>query len=291
MLTLIIVSLVLFGLILGSFAGATVWRLRAQQLKVDKQQKEPYDTEEYARLKPLMHRLARKDRSMCLTCGYALKWYDLIPLMSWLSLKGKCRSCRKPIGRFEPLMELGVAAVFVLAFIFWPFPLETPLAVAQFAVWLVSFVALAILFAYDAKWFLLPDKVTFTVVGLGVVLLVLRMVEQGDIGGPLLSTVGAVGVLGGLYLLLHAVSKGQRVGFGDVKLGLALGLLLGDWALALVALFTANLLGTLMVMPLLLSGKLKRDSRVPFGPLLISGTVLALLFGWYVVEWMLFTAA
>ncbi len=289
MLTLIIVALVLFGLILGSFAGATVWRLRARQLQLDKQQKEPYSKAEYERLKPLMGRSAAKDRSVCLHCGYALRWYDLIPLVSWIALKGKCRSCRTPIGSFEPLMELGVAAAFVLSFLFWPFALETPLAIAQFIVWLASIVALAMLVAYDAKWFLLPDKVTFTVVGLGIVWLVLRSIEQGEVFTPLISSIGAVGVLGGLYLVLYLVSKGRWIGFGDVKLGLALGLLIGDWALALVALFSANLIGTLIVLPLLAVGKLKRTSRVPFGPLLIAGAVFALLFGWYVVEWIMFT--
>jgi prepilin signal peptidase PulO-like enzyme (type II secretory pathway) len=288
MLTFIIVALVLFGLILGSFAGASVWRLRARQLQIDKREKEPYDKAEYARLKPLMSRSTRTDRSMCLECEYALKWYDLIPLVSWIALKGKCRSCRRPIGFFEPLMELGVTLVFILSFVFWPVSLETPLAIAQFTVWLTAVVGLAILVAYDAKWFLLPDKVTFAVAGLALVWLVLRVIEQGEVWGPLLSTIGAVGVLSGLYLLIYLISKGRWVGFGDVKLGLALGLIIGDWALALLALFLANLIGTLIVLPLLATGKLKRDSRVPFGPFLIAGTSISLFFGWYGVELLLF---
>jgi len=289
MLTFTLIALFLFGLIFGSFAAATVWRLRARQLQDDKNVKEPYDKDEYKRLKPLMSRSVRQDHSQCLECGHQLKWYDLIPLVSWLSLKGRCRRCRHSIGLFEPLMEIGLASAFVVSFLFWPFALETPLAIAQFGVWLASLVALTVLVAYDAKWFLLPDKITFTVVGLGLVWLVLRIIEQGEVWPALLSTVGAVGALGGLYLVLYLVSRGRWIGFGDVKLGLALGLLLGDWALALVALFTANLLGTLIVLPLLAAGKLKRDSHVPFGPLLIVGTLLAFLFGSYAVDWMLFS--
>jgi leader peptidase (prepilin peptidase)/N-methyltransferase len=85
--------------------------------------------------------------------------------------------------------------------------------------------------------------------------------------------------LSGLYYVLHRVSKGQWIGFGDVKLGLALALLLVDWQLAFIALFAANLIGCLIVIPGMLSGKLTRTTRIPFGPLLIVGMVVAMIWG------------
>lgn len=282
---LILITLGLFGLVLGSFAGATVWRLRARQLLIDKQEGESVDKKEYARLKPLMKRKTATDRSCCLECGYTLRWYDLIPLVSWVALRGRCRSCRKKIGWFEPLMELGMAAFFIASYLFWPVGLADPLATAQFVVWLAAGVGLVILFAYDAKWFLLPDKVTWTVVALGVVNLVLVALLREDVGGTLLNAAGAIGALGGLYLLLYLVSRGRWIGFGDVKLGLALGLLLVDWPLGLLALFLANLIGCLIVIPLMIKGTLTRSSHVPFGPLLIVGAVIAQLFGAGLVEW------
>jgi prepilin signal peptidase PulO-like enzyme (type II secretory pathway) len=96
---------------------------------------------------------------------------------------------------------------------------------------------------------------------------------------------GAAAALSGLYYLLWLISKGQWIGFGDVKLGLALAFLLGDWRLALIALFSANLIGSLLVVPSMLAGKIDRKAHVPFGPLLISGAVIAMLFGNAIVDW------
>jgi leader peptidase (prepilin peptidase) / N-methyltransferase len=98
---LIYVVLVLLGLMLGSFAAATVWRLRARQLVADKAEGEEYDEREYKQLRKLTTRSMMKDRSVCLHCSYELRWYDLLPLVSWIGLRGKCRSCRRPIGYFD----------------------------------------------------------------------------------------------------------------------------------------------------------------------------------------------
>jgi len=275
----IYIALTLIGACLGSFAGATVWRLRARQLVEDKKAGEKVDTAEFKKLEPLTKAKVTTDRSRCLHCSYELKWYDLIPIVSWLTLRGKCRNCRKPIGYFELLIELGVAAFFVVSYVFWPFELTSTLEIARFVLWLLSGVGLAILFAYDTKWYLLPDKVTFTVVAFGLITVAITAIQSGKPVATLLSALGAVGILSGLYLFLYLISKGQWVGFGDIKLGLALALLLVDWQLALVALFLANFIGCLIVIPLMATGKLKRTSRVPFGPLLIAGAVIAQFIG------------
>src|SRR6478609_4310093 len=95
------VILGVFGLLFGSFAGASVWRLRAWQLVADKKAgDEDVDEAELKQLKPLTKATFRTDRSRCLHCGHELAWYDLLPLASWLSTGGKCRYCRKPIGYF-----------------------------------------------------------------------------------------------------------------------------------------------------------------------------------------------
>lgn len=281
---IIYLALVLFGLVLGSFAGASVWRLRARQLVTDKKNGEIVDHTEYTKLKQLAHQKVSKDHSRCLHCGYQLRWYDLIPLVSWLTLRGKCRHCHQPIGYMEPLIELGTALFFVLSYVLWPYDLTTGLQIAQFILWLISGVGLAMLFVYDAKWFLLPDKVNFAVIIIGLVNAVLMIIEAPDHIGALVNVIGSVAILSGIYFVLYVISKGRWVGFGDIKLGLGLGLLLGDWKLAFIGLFFANLIGCIIVIPLLASGKLKRDSHVPLGPLLIVGAIIAKLVGVGIAE-------
>ena len=208
----------------------------------------------------------------------------MIPVLSWLALRGKCRQCKKHIGWFELLIELGLIAFFVISYILWPTELLGWIEITQFIVWLIIGVVLAMLFAYDAKWYLLPDILNITLVVLGVVFVALSAV-QGDAVQTVLSAIGSVGILAGLYWILHVVSRGRWVGFGDVKLGVGLRLILIHWQLALVALFAANFIGCLLVLPLLIIGKLKRQSRVPFGPLLIAGALVAFFFGNQIIDW------
>ena len=280
----IYIGLVLFGLCLGSFAGASVWRLRARQLEEDKAAGEEIDGHEYRQLKHLHGINKAKDSSRCLHCGHELAWYDLLPLVSWLSLRGKCRYCKVSIGRFEPIMELSVAVFFVLSFVFWPFDLMAPLAIAQFVIWLLAGVGLAILFAYDLKWFLLPNVVMFSVIGLSVISALLVVLQASDVLGALASILTSIFILSGIYLLIYLVSKGQWIGFGDIKLGLALALLLADWQLAFIALFAANLIGCLIVIPGMIAGKITRTTRIPFGPLLIIGMVVSFFAGRLILD-------
>lgn len=281
---IIYLALVLIGLCLGSFTGATVWRLRARQLVQDKADGETVGMAEYNRLKKLTKKSLVNDHSICLNCSYKLKWYDLIPIISWVSLGGKCRKCRKPIGYFEPIMEFGMALFFVLSYAFWPNSLNTNLEIARLLIWLIAGVGLAILFAYDKKWSILPDNVNYVVIGLGVFSSILVIISSADRISALLSIVGSIAILSGLYLVIYVVSRGMWIGFGDVKLGLGLALLLADWRLAFIALFAANLIGSLAVLPGLVMKKLKGNSHVPFGPLLIAGFVIAGLFGSYILN-------
>jgi leader peptidase (prepilin peptidase)/N-methyltransferase len=114
---------------------------------------------------------------------------------------------------------------------------------------------------------------------------ILHLIGSTDILATLISMLIAVVVLSGLYLSLWLISKGQWIGFGDVKLGLALALLLSDWRLAFITLFAANLIGCLIVIPGMIAGKITRKTRVPFGPLLIAGYVISALFGAHILSW------
>lgn len=274
------------GLVFGSFAGAQVWRLRARQLVADKRGGEEYSKAEYQTLKPLMGKKQKEDRSLCLHCGHVLGWQDLMPLVSWLSLGGKCRYCNKPIGRLEPLAELATAALFVLSLALWLHPLNAPVDILLFILWLIAIVLMVILTIYDIKWQLLPDSINFSFMGVAAVFVAVRYFAYGYGPQEIISTLAGVGILAGIYAVLYLVSKGAWIGFGDVKLGVGLGLLLGDWKLAFLALFLANLIGCLLVLPAMLTKKLNGKSRIAFGPLLMAGTLIAFWWGRPFIQWL-----
>lgn len=283
----IVIASVLFilGLNMGSFAGAMVWRLRARQLVQDKAAGEKVSKQEFKQLQPLAKVTFSNDRSRCLHCQHQLAWYDMIPLFSWVSTGGKCRYCGVKIGWLEPVIEIGMAAFFAGSYLLWPLALDTPLSVVQLVLWLVAGVGLVILFAYDLRWFLLPNSIVFPVMVIAALFAICGLVQMPDILGALASLLGAVAILSGMYLILWLLSKGRWIGFGDVKLGLILALFLADWRLAFIALFAANLIGCVIVLPGLLMGKMSRTTRVPFGPLLIIGGVLAMLSGHQIIDW------
>lgn len=282
--------LVISGLMAGSFAGAWAWRLRARELKEDKAAGEKVNKAEYDRLLPLTKPTFLNDRSQCLHCHHTLAWYDLLPIFSWISTGGRCRYCRHSIGWFEPLIELGVAAFFAGSYIFWP-EMLTGVEILKFVLWLVGGVFLAALFAYDTKWYLLPNRAMFPLIATAAFYAVITLADQNDIPTAILNLCLATVILSGIYLLLWVISKGRWIGFGDVKLGLALALFLGDWQLAFIALFAANLIGCLIVLPGMIAGKVTTKTRVPFGPLLIAGGIFAMLFGRVVIEWYFMTFA
>ena len=267
------------GAMLGSFAGAQVWRLRARQLVDDKKLGNKVDKAEYKRLLPLTKSSLLKDRSIDLDTGKVLPWYDLIPVVSWLLLRGKSRYSGKPIGYFEFVIEVGLAIFFVGSFIFWPQPLDSIISVAQFSIWLIAGLILAVQFALDFKWKFLWSSLSYAVIGLGLIYVVLAVVGSADRLTAAYSAVGSVLILGGLYYALYAISRERWVGLGDVFLGIGLGLLLADWRLALIALFMANLIGCIVVIPGMIMKKIGRHQQVPFGPFFILGAIVAQLWG------------
>lgn len=278
---MIIAILILLGLCFGSFVNALVWRLHEQaSLKPKKRSQSP----KTSHLKPPTNDLSVvTGRSMCPHCKHTLSGLDLIPVLSWLSLRGKCRYCHKPIHWQYPLVELSVAVSFILSYAFWPYEF-TAAGVVRFAIWLFALVCFHALVVYDLRWMLLPNKIVFpltVIAGLGVI--VASIVSRD----PSLLVDGVLGlaVAGGIFYVLFQISNGKWIGGGDVKLGFALGLLLASPMLGFLMLFVASLLGTLYALPGMVSGRLNRTSRVPFGPFLIISTIIVQLLGNRIIEW------
>ena len=281
----LVIGAAVLGAAMGSFAVAQVWRLRARQLAEDKKVGHPVDAAEMKRLRPLLKaKKLRQDRSVCLSCGHQLEWYDLLPVVSWVSLGGRCRYCRQPIGWTEVLAELGLGGLFALSVCWWPWA-HSSLSGLLLSLWLVALVLLTILFIYDLKWYLLPDVIMLPLIIVAIIFAALQMMQSTQLVGQLWSLIGAIGLLAGLYTGLYLLSGGAWVGFGDVKLGLGLALLLGHWPLAFLTLFLANLLGTLIVLPGILRGVLQRTTKIPFGPLLIAGFLIAWFCGRHILAW------
>lgn len=281
---LIIVALGFVGAAMGSFAGAQVWRIRAQQLKQEKSEGEKVDEKEYKRLKPLINNKGLNDRSIDLDTGKRLPWYDLIPIFSWLALKGKSRYSKKPIGKFEFFIEAGVALFFIVSYVVWPVELSSFFEISRFVLWLVSGVVLAVLFSYDYKWYLLPNNYTIALAVFGALNFLMVIASSDDKIAVLLNSLASILILSGLYLAFYLYSKGKWVGFGDVKLGFGLALFLISWQLSFLALFLANLLGILVVLPSMIKGELEKGSKIPLGPLLILGMIISFLFGNQIID-------
>jgi len=277
--------MILLGLCIGSFIGAQIWRIRAKQLVADKKQKEPVDAKELSRLKSLSTTRQRDDYSRCLSCGQRLRWYDLIPIVSWVSIAGKCRYCHHKIGVFEPLIEVTTMLFFIASYLLWPWPLASAGQIVLFFIWLIALSMMILLAAYDVRWQLLPDVINVPLIAIAIIFIIARIVIVGDVS--FVSTIGSISLLAGLYGALYVVSKGAWIGFGDVKLGISLGLLLADWRLAFIALFFANLIGCVIVLPGLLRRNLTRESKIAFGPLLIVGTLIAWWWGSQLISWLL----
>lgn len=270
---MIYVVLIVFGLCIGSFVNALVYRVHEQSKKSKKPKKE---------LSIL------NGRSMCVHCHHELVWKDLVPVLSWLSLGGKCRYCRKKISWQYPLVELVTAGLFVLSYVYWPessmFSLRD---VINFTSWLAVIAGLVALSVYDLRWMLLPNRIMYpmTVLALGLAVFNIISEPAGQHLELLLNTFYAVLIAGGLFYLLFQVSSGRWIGGGDVKLGLLIGLLLQDPYKAFLALLTASLLGVIVIIPGLLLGRVTARSKLPFGPFLIAGLIIAYIFGADVIEW------
>lgn len=256
---MIYAALVLLGLCFGSFVNALVWRLHE-------------------------HKDWVKGRSICVHCKHALAAKDLVPVVSWLWLQGRCRYCHKPIAVQYPVVESATALLFVGSYAFWPVAL-TGSQVAVFALWLVLMVGLMALLVYDLRWMLLPDKLIFPLIGVAVVQALIVVFGSSHSLRALVNVVLAVAIGGGLFYVLFQVSGGKWIGGGDVKLGWLLGIIAGTPGRSLLLIFLAAVLGSLVSLPLLASKRLKPKSVIPFGPFLILGVIIVVLFGGHILDW------
>jgi prepilin signal peptidase PulO-like enzyme (type II secretory pathway) len=140
-------------------------------------------------------------------------------------------------------------------------------------------VGLLALIIYDIRWYLLPNRVVFPLIGIVILQILLLSILKDDAKSLLLGGLWGLLAGGGIFWLIYQVSDGKWIGGGDVKLGWMLGLLLGGPAASLLMIFFASVLGSVVAIPLLITGKASRSTRLPFGPFLIAASIIVYLYG------------
>ncbi len=247
------------GLIVGSFLNAVIYRLHSGESFM-------------------------KGRSHCAVCGHELAAIDLVPVLSYLALRGHCRYCKKKISWQYPAIELLTAIIFALlaAHANWNL---TSILISQL-IFACIFIVVAV---FDLKHYLILDKVIFPAMGLALAFALYWDIQTSCGLAWSCHTVGglvAAVLVAGFFLMQYLISRGRWIGFGDVKLGLLLGLVLG-LPLALVGLFLAYLVGAVTGVGLILAGHKTMSSRLPFGTFLCFSAILTILYGHPVLDWYL----
>lgn len=261
------------GLLIGSFLNVVIYRL--PKMMEHAWQQEARSMLELPEEPPATHFNLVAPRSACPHCGHQIRWYENIPVVSWLALRGKCSACGGKIAARYPLVELATALISALAA--WHFGYGPWLLAVLFACW--ALVALAMI---DFDTTLLPDSITYPLLWVG-----LMAAWAGISPVPLQDAVmgAAAGYLAlwSVYWAFKLLTGKEGMGYGDFKLLAALGAWLG-WQLLPLVILLSSLVGAVVGGLLLATGAVKRDQGIPFGPYLAGAGLIALLWGQAIVD-------
>ncbi len=246
----------IFGLCVGSFINALVYRL---------QEKMPWI----------------KARSICPECKIQLSWWHNIPLLSFIVLRGQCAFCQKKISGLYPLIEFSVGILFVIAVIFF----DGHISSLFFEFFII--IILMTLFLYDLKYTLIPDIISLPAIGVILIFQLMRLffMNQLNINNFLFIFLSAI-IGGGWFAAQYFISRGKWVGGGDIRLGILMGLIL-PWPHIISGLSLAYIGGALVSLPLLLSHRKNFKSEIPFGVFLVPATIIIFWWGDKIVAWYL----
>lgn len=233
----------LYGIVIGSFLNVCIFRIPKQESIV-------------------------KVNSHCMSCGYRLKWYDLIPLFSYLFLGGKCRKCGSKISVQYPIVEALNGGLYLLVFAVCGWSIETLLYCFLFS-------ALLALSVIDFRTYEIPLGINLFILALGLVRVITDYANWLDYG------IGLLCVSGFLYVL-YLVTKGRGIGGGDIKLMAACGLLLG-WKLIILAFLLGCIIGSVVHIARMRITKV--DHVLAMGPYLSVGVMIAALWGNQLLQW------
>lgn len=238
------------GLIVGSFLNVCIYRLpRRQSLNWP--------------------------GSRCTSCERALSWYENIPLVSWIALRGQCRTCGARISVMYPLVELVTGALFVAGYAIYGW---TPLL----AVRLAFACAMVVLFAVDLRHHILPNVIT--VPGIVIGLLVSLFLPTPGWRSSLIGLIAGGGVLFAIAEAYYRFRGVEGLGMGDVKMLSMIGAFLG-WELMLVTLILASFAGSIIGVGVIALGRGGMKAALPFGTFLAVGALTAAVAGDPLIDW------
>ena len=257
-----------FGLVAGSFLNCVIYRLHTKEGFII-------------------------SRSYCPKCRHKLAWYDLIPLFSFIALKGRCRYCGQKISWQYPLVELTTGLLFILTFNqFSIFPKGNSsvfysagnFQFLNLIYYLIISCFLVIVFVYDLKYYIIPDRVIYPAIAIALIFNSQFLISSQFpiFKSSILSALGA----SAFFLAIILISRGQWMGLGDFKLAILMGLFLG-FPNILVALFLSFFIGAIIGTGLIIFKRKSFRSEVPFGPFLVTGAFIALFWGQSLVNWYL----
>ncbi|MEK9176964.1 MAG: prepilin peptidase [Patescibacteria group bacterium] len=229
-------------------------------------------------------------RSECAQCGVVIRWYDLIPVLSYFSLKGRCRSCGSALNIQYPLVEAVTGILFALAYFAFP-PDVTPLSLVQFAALLAAIASALGIVVYDIRHTLVPLPFVYVLGGSAFIFRALEAAMAGGYG-PLMDAALGASALGGFFALITLATRGRGMGIGDAYVASAVGILLGfvpGVTAVIVGVWsaTAVYLGVMLSSRLRLFGGAPRvtmKTELPFAPWLLFGAAVVLAAGLSILE-------
>lgn len=257
------ILLFLFGLTVGSFINMLIYRME------NKKRKSVFG------------------RSFCPHCENEIKAYDLVPVLSWVLLNGCCRSCKKKISVQYPLVELSTAFIFsLIGYFFLYLGSFSAINIINTIFWLFFASCLMIIFVYDLKHRIIPNGTIYTVTVASLLYLVLISFLTDSYSYLLdhaLSGLFAFFFFWAVAFLGEKIFKKTAMGGGDIKLATFMGFILG-WQGTVVALYFSFIISACFGVLLIVLGKKKMTSQIPFGPFMVAGTFFGLFWSGQIIS-------
>ena len=246
------IFMIVFGLAVGSFLNVCIYRL-PKGLSIS------------------------KPRSRCLKCNHQLKFWENVPLLSYIFLRGKCSNCHTRISLRYPLIEILTSIIFLLLYSYYGFSINVLLLCVFFSIVIViTFI--------DIDTQLIPNKLLM----FGLIPVSIYIILPG-LSNIWMHLLGAIG-LGGLIFLFGYIGKliykEDSIGMGDVKYAFVIGLLLG-WRSGFLAIVISFLSAAIIIFVLFIQKKLKSRQKIPFGPFMSIGLLIALIWDDKIIDWYL----